>query len=278
MKRFMMLFLLLALLTPAALAGEQTAPQNDMLLMTTYTNFAWRWRFEFAALDEGGVLWHCDAMPKGEIRQNPADMAQYLKDHGLLTEKGRISPERLRDLKSMADTVPEQPVQYAKAARDAGIQKSYALRRDGEGRITCILLGASGDGMYENNDPSAQALYRFLREAFPDVRAFAGVPDMSPAGFPKQDLRTFSGCEGIDLAGLSMTALKRDCKSGIAEIAPRLSAEALMKMQVTGKRNSFQPSGNVISYVFKDKDGHTAAFFDFFDGLLVKPDGMYEVE
>lgn len=278
MKRLAALLLTLALLISPALADEEKPVPGNMILLTTYVNFAWGSVFKLAVLDENGVLWRCVKPPKDALPDDPAEAARLLAEKGLLDYVGRISLDRLRDIKSMVETLQEQTVTFRLAACDAGKQQSYALKRDDSGHAACILLGAAGDEVYEHNDPSAQALYRFLREAFPNLEAFQNTPGLSPEGFTAQDLRAFCGHEGIDLRTLAMAAYRNDCEEGIKECEPQLSAQALMRMKVTGKRNSLRATGNTVSYVFKDENGKAAASFEFCDGLLVMPDGMYEVE
>lgn len=277
MKRLIVCIILLVSLCAFAAAEGQPKP-GKLLLMTVYSNFAWgKPQFSFGALDENGQLWALPAGTAGASADDPAGLARGLTQGGLLTPAGSVSAAELADLKSLIITAAEQEVILSPAANDAGTQRSYALKENVKGSGEYLLLGSSGDELYENTDPAAQALYGFLRKAFPNVRAFEGETGMAPRGFEEKGLLAFCGYEGLDLSGASLTASWKDCETGPQEREPDRTKESLAKLIVTGKKNSLSVTGGTIRYTLTDAEGKTLAVFEFFGDLLVRPDGMYTV-
>ena len=271
------LLLMLLLLVPALAFGETAPEQKTMLLITDYCQTGWGESFTLGAVDDKGNLWTLSLESWQGIPLSGEPFLQWVESEAALEMAGTLSASDLFDLKGMVAAVQAQEVTYTTSACDAGSQRSYACRRGGDGQTELVLLGASGDDMFENTDPTAQALYRFLRDTFPKVTAYDGESGMAPAGFQAVDLLTFCGCEGLDFTNLTLTAFYTDCETGPSETEPGLTAEEILQMMVTGKKNCNSVTGNTVTYRFTDKEGKAAASFTFCDGLLVTDDGMYKI-
>lgn len=279
MKRTFALFtvLLLTAVCLCAAAAAETPAKRELILVTEYRQAGWSDRVLLGAVDNEGKLWTLEAEPAGDIPYGREELLPWAETADALEPCGTVSGDALADLKSLVQTVPAQELSYQSFACDAGEQTSFAVRRDRNGVAEIIVLGASGDDTFENTDPGAQALYKTLRELFPDVPAFAGEGAMAPAGFAETGLAAFCGYDGPALEELTMTAYANDCEAGSAATEPRISAEEIARMTVTGKKNSMAVTGNTVTYVFSGADGESAAAFEFFGDLLVRPDGMYSV-
>lgn len=278
MKKMMtaLVLLMIAMLLITA-AGAESVKTREIILMTEYQQMGWGETFQLGAVDSDGRLWFCESDTRGDVPYGNEELLAWAETTDQLEPGRQIAKDDLADLVSLVQTVPVQTLSYQSGACDAGEQTSYAIRRDRQGNAEIVVLGASGDDTCENTDPGAQSLYRSLRGLFPGVTAFDGEEGMSPAGFQKTDLLTFCGCEGIDLTRLSMKAFANDCEEGPSEIEPPMNAEEIVKMAVTGKRNSLSTTGNTVFYCFEDGNGENIAVFEFYGELLVRPDGMYTV-
>lgn len=275
-KRIFLLMTLIAVLLPCAFAA--TVPPRNIILLTEYQQAGWGDTFQLGVVDSEGKLWTYADSSRGDIPYDMNDLLAWAKSTDKLKLRATLSRTDLRDLVSLVQTVPEQKVTYRCGACDAGMQTGIAVRKDKNGGTLIIVLGASGDSVYENTDPAAQSLYRTLRTLFPEIIAYDGDASMAPAGFQKTDLLAFCGYEGIDLTKLTMTAYVNDCETGPFQINPSLSAAEIMRMTVTGKQNSMAVTGNTVICCFRDEDGSTVASFEFYGGMLVRPDGMYSIE
>ena len=163
---------------------------------------------------------------------------------------------------------------------DAGTERSYAVQYDNEEQAHCILLGMSGDDCFENTDPDAQALYLYLRTMFPQVTCYGG--DMGPRGFEPVSIRTFCNLEGLDPDHLEITACYVDCETGPLPITlteeDRLALLDLIRNGVViGKSNATMVTGGTTSYDLSDPDGNYLTSLEFYEGLLVRSDGMYAI-
>ncbi|MDO4459710.1 MAG: hypothetical protein Q4C42_06475, partial [Clostridia bacterium] len=189
------------------------------------------------------------------------------------TETGEFIEYDISNVSSLVGTVEDREPTYESLADDAGQQRSFAIRNN-----DMIELGASGCSKYENTDPAAQALYKILREAFPEVTAFEDDEYIAPAGFIETPILEYCGYEKVNLSKLKMQCLYNDCEEAPYETDPKLTAEEIASMVVTGKANSFLITGGSCYYRFTDKSGEQVAFFEFYDDLLVTDDGMYYVK
>ncbi|MDO4492819.1 MAG: hypothetical protein Q4C53_02920 [Clostridia bacterium] len=100
------------------------------------------------------------------------------------------------------------------------------------------------------------------------------VAPADAAAFP-MPIAAFAGYGSVDFGGLTMSCWENDCESGPAERAPKMTAEKLLSLTVTGKDSDLAVTGGTVTYRFSDADGKTVAAFEFYDDLLVRDDGMY---
>lgn len=280
MKRKLLLMMVLCLIvTSMCVAGfAERAQERNIILLTEYQQMGWGEAFQMGALDANGTLWAYGNSSREDVPYEPEKMLAWAESSDQLEAVGTISDEKLSDIISLVKTVPAQEVICHSYACDAGVQTSYAIRRNRDGKTEIIVLGIAGDDTFENTDPAAQSLYKSLITLFRSVKSFAGEGNIAPAGFQTVEILSFCGYEGVDLTKYIMTAYANDCETGASEIEPKMSAEDIMRMHVTGKQNSMATTGNTVTYSFKDSDGTMIAAFEFYDGLLVCSDGMYTVE
>ena len=98
---------------------------------------------------------------------------RYLEEHEF--EKiGKLDHDDLIDLKSLVGVVKKDEGPVLPGANDAGIESSYAIQYGRDGNAVPVLLGMSGDDVYEKPDPSAQGLYLAARRLFPYVTCYDG--------------------------------------------------------------------------------------------------------
>lgn len=270
------LMLIVSCMCSAALADS--AMQRTIILMTEYQQMGWGEAFQLGVLDADGTLWTYESSTRGEIPYEAEGLLAWAEASDQLEAAGAISHTKLSDIVSLVKTVPAQEVVPQSFACDAGTQTAYAVRKDRDGRVEIIVLGMAGDDTFENTDPAAQSLYKSMLSLFEHVKAFAGEKDVAPAGFAKADILSFCGYEGVDLTQYTLTAWANDCETGASETEPAMSAADIMRMTVIGKQNSMSTTGNTVTYCFTDAAGSTIAAFEFCNGLLVRPDGMYAVE
>ena len=133
---------------------------------------------------------------------------------------------------------------------------------------------------YENTQPDAQALYRFLREKFPEVTSYAGMEGIGPMGFSPVPMSLF--CKGgtQDLSDAVVTRIYTDCEAGyfpnsVTEEEREYILQMLRTAMVTGKANNVFVTGGTNIFVFSDADGRQRFSFELYQGLLVCNDGMY---
>ena len=164
---------------------------------------------------------------------------------------GRLKFDDLFDLKSLVNAVQESDEPSYPAACDAGTEETYAVRYDRDGNAEAILLGMSGDDVFENTDPNAQGLYLAARRLFPGVIAYGG--SMGPAGFVPKDLVGFCGLGS--LSGATVRASYNDCESGPSEIPlsreqQKQILDTVRSTVVTGKVSACVTTGGFRSYDF----------------------------
>lgn len=283
MKKWLCLALLLALfcseLPPASPQANPARP--PIILYTYYRQLGWGDRVQVGCVDEEGGLWLLignDETLKWPYRTE--EQLSYLRQNGQLQQIGQLTHDELFDLKSLVFSAPDQGRQSQPAACDAGTEFSYAVQYDREENPAWVLLGMSGDDTFENTDPNAQALYRYLRERFPQVTCYGG--GMGPAGFRPVAVGVFCGWGGADLRGAEITAVYMDCEAGPRQLnlteEERQSVLALaLNGTVTGKANAAATTGGTVWYGFSDGEGRQLAAMELYRGLLVRPDGMYEI-
>ncbi|MBQ6504787.1 MAG: hypothetical protein IJI57_12835 [Flexilinea sp.] len=279
----------LILLTGLILSGtgnviaESTTPR--IILYTSYRQMGWGDRVQIGSVDDLGVvrlLTGNDAKLKWPYK--PQEQLDYLSQTDLFTEKYTLTHDDLFALKSLVFGAEDQGSKSVPAADDAGTEKSYAVRYSKEGEPTFILLGMSGDDMFENSDPTAQALYRMLRVLFPEVTTYAyDSLGMGPQGFTPVPLAEFLELDMNAVMNAEIRGYLSDCEAG--PIPLELTAEdkaGLISLIengiVTGKADCIVSTGGFNDYNFFDAAGNWIGSVSFEDGLLIKGDGHYYFE
>ena len=275
MKRMISLALLAALLWTCRMAA---AGQDTPLLYTCYRQMGWGDSVQIGWIDREGGLWLLTGHDSSlRWPYKTEEQLAYLRSCRDAVRMGTLTREDLFDLRGMAASVQAREVRPVGAACDAGTERSYAVKEDG----TCVLLGMSGDDMYENTDPTAQALYWTLRQLFPQVRCYGGT--MGPAGFQPVSVASFCGYDPDKIPGSAVTAVHMDCEAGAVPLElDENAADRLRQLAVhgtvTGKANCTMVTGGTTCVCFSDSQGNPIASLEFYEGLLVRGDGMYRLK
>ena len=272
---FLLLVFLFSFLLPFSACAE-ASPRP--ILYTYYRQMGWGDRIELAYVDSDGDLWALDGHD-GNLHwpYKTDEQLRFLAENSF--EKiGRLKSDDLFDLKSLVNAVRESDEPSYPAACDAGTEKTYAVRYDRAGNAEAILLGMSGDDVFENTDPNAQGLYLAARRLFPGVTAYGG--SMGPAGFIPADLADFCGLGS--LSGATVRASYNDCESGPSEISlsreqQKQILEAVRSSVVTGKVSACDTTGGYRTYSFFQGDRYLGGI-NIYEGLLYRSDGMYSIE
>lgn len=279
MRRILILALLLALCLGAAARAEA----REILLYTAYQQAGWGDRLEVGLVDADGELWTLSGSA-GELAW-PGDAAaqlEYLQNCNALVPAGELSFDDVFDLKGLIDSVDVDDGKPVGAACDAGVESSWAVDDTGDA-LVLLRLGMSGDDMYENPDPDAQALYLCLRRLFPGVTSYFGTPGMGPAGFAPVAVCDFCKLDAAALADAEVRCAEIDCEAGPIEVAldedeAAEVREMALNSKVTGKANATMVTGGTVVYSFYDAAGEYLGSVELYRGLLVARDGMYTLE
>ena len=242
-------------------------------------------------IDADGELWSleaADAEGNGEILQLLRER-RGMKSEGKITGSkygGKyVDRERIRELAVMADCVPAAAETPEKTGAGIGENAVYALKYDPDGNPEAVLLGMSGDAVFENRDPGAQALYRFMTcfQCFNPPCGFA-EEGLTPYGFRMVTAREFFGLENVNAETAAITAAMTDCEEGFIKVQlteeDRRKALALLERGVViGKENPWEVTGGTMVYFFRDEGGELLGTIETYeeDGLAVGPDGMYRM-
>ena len=270
------------LLTAGAFASA-LAERPRIILYTAYRQVGWGDAVQIGAVDESGGLWAARGQdadlkwPYGWEKQ-----IEYLQTTEHLSEAGRLTYDELFALNSLIASVSateEKPVGWM---CDAGTESSWAVRYDREGRAEAILLGMTGDDFLENTDPNAQALYLKLRLLFPFVWCYAGETT-GGWGFQPVSIAAFCHLDGIDRDGVTVSAWYTDCEAGprkrdLTEDEERQIIDRMKTGLVTGKENAVSVTGGTTAFFFSDRDGNSLGSIELYNGLLVRGDGMYNLQ
>ena len=275
MKKLLVLILILSL----SVTGAHAEDRPRMILLDVYRQMGWGDRVEIGCIDEDGNLWFMtgSASALGWPHGIEAQL-DYLLSTKLLEWKYRLKASDLFDLKGLIGSAALQTGKAQMAACDAGTQAGYAIRYGEDGRAQAILLGTSGDEVFENTDPNAQSLYLYLKLLFPEVTCYGS--SMGPEGFQPVSVAAFLGLDNSVLGAAKIKAYLIDCEEGPIELET-LDMNLLhlaLNGSVLGKANATAVTGNVTSLVFCDADDKRLFSIEFFDGLLVADDGMYFVQ
>lgn len=280
MKKVLTFLLLLALIGAcAAVGGVAERATERPILFTAYQQMGWGDAFQAGFVDEAGGVWTLSGSAS-DVKWPGTLEAQlaFLSGTDRLEKVGELDSEALFDLNGLIASAEAQPREARPAACDAGTEKSVALRYGTDGEAEVVWLGMSGDDVFENTDPNAQALYLYLRRLFPNVTCYGG--EMGPAGFQPVPVAQFLGIDASAVQGATVKAYLIDCEAGPVETdcdADRARA-IVLDGTVTGKANATAVTGGTTSFGFYDANGSCVAAFELYRGLLVARDGMYTIE
>lgn len=283
--RFICLLLSLCMILGVSAPSHASAEGTEIpriLLYTCYRQVGWGDSVQVGCVDERGGIWLLSGND-GELHwpYTPSEQLSYLNSCGILVRQGRLNDADLFDMKSLVSSCADQGNGSWPAANDAGTESSYAVRYDGGGNPMPVLLGMSGDDCFENSDANAQALYLGLRNLFPQVTSYAySYGGMGPQGFMSVTVTSFCGFWGDGLESASVSATAIDCEAGsyaveLSEDEQTQIRSLILYGQVTGKATAAAVTGNSMVYNFLDEAGNTLASVELYNGLLVRPDGMY---
>ena len=285
MRKIFCIFILL-LMSCIILAGTGAAAAEDsaprVILYTYYRQMGWGDRVQIGWLDEDGNLRLIPGFDSAlKWPYKPEEQLAWLEQAADPLD-GSMPYDELFSVKSLIYDVEDQGSKSVPAANDAGTEKSYAVQYSPEGEPSFVLLGMSGDDMFENSDPNAQALYLRLRRMFPTVTTYAYGP-MGPAGFVPVPLAEFTGLDPDAVGNAEIEGCLIDCEVG--PIPLDLSTEDKASLvyliryaKVTGKADCVVSTGGMASYSFYDAEHKLIGTLDFEDGLLISGPGHYYFE
>ena len=276
MKRIIVVcFFVLAFLI--SVPGYADKPPVRPILYTYYRQLGWGDSVQIGYVDSNGDLWALKGndseleWPGGRENQ-----LRYLAEHEF--EKiGKLDHDDLFDLKSLVDVVKKDEGPALPGANDAGTESTYAIQYDRDGNAVPVLLGMSGDDVYENMDPSAQGLYLAARRLFPYVTCYGG--DIGPVGFIPVSLTSF--CHLGDLSRASVKAYYMDCETGpkqreLSEEEQSEIIKEIMNSNVTGKVSATDITGGFTDYYFYNGN-EVLGHISIYNGKLYHSDGMYSI-
>ena len=277
MKRIILVcILILSFLIPASAYADK--PPVRPILYTYYRQLGWGDRVQIGYVDSNGDLW---ALKGFDSELNwPGGLENQLRylEENEFENIGKLDRNDLFDLESLVGAVKGDNAPVLPGANDAGPESTYAIQDDRNGNASTVLLGMSGDDIYENFDPCAQGLYLAARRLFPFVTCYGG--SIGPIGFLPVSLTSF--CHLGDLKGASVKAFYMDCESGPKE--RELSAEeqaeiiySVMNSNVTGKVSAGDTTGGYTDYCFYNGDEELGRI-SIYNGRLYGSDGMYSIE
>lgn len=271
------------------LAGTGTAAAESadsrIILYTYFWQIGEDDRLVIGTLDENGMLRTLSGIfSEMNWPAQVAEQLEYLSHTEKFEIKGNLSSQERFAIKSLIYEVqPQEGKAVYTGILDGGTEESYAIDYSIEGEPEFILLGKSGQELFENTDPNAQALYLRLRTLFPDVPNDAYDPGLGPEGFKPVPLTEFLGFDTETLISAELEAFYNDCEEG--NIPVEMTAEVKTKIQtlvrsgiVTGKADCIISTGGISVYTFRSSDGTFLGEIDLEDGLLVTNDGRYYVD
>lgn len=263
-------------------AFAEEAPQ--IILVTYFSQLGWSDVITIGCVDDDGNIWTLEGTA-GSLNwpASPEEQLEYLAQAKGLKKTGTVDHDDLFDLKGLIHSTEDMGRETEYTADDAGVEVSFAADYNTDGLERIVLLGVSGDECFENTDPNAQALYLWLRKAFPSVPSYAyGDLGMGPEGYRPVPVREFLGLADADLAGAVVTCCVTDCEAGPTwveadEEEQREILDLVMNGTVTGKANATMVTGGTWVYVICNAEGNDIGAVELYRGLLVMNDGMYSV-
>ena len=274
------LVLTLALIIAATVLATQAETRRErpkMILLTIYQQMGWGDRIDVGCVDEKGGVWTMtgSASSLGWPGGIEAQLA-FLHDTALLEKIGELNSDELFDLKGLIACTEAQIVKPSPVADDAGTEASYTIRYSDTPEVVC--LGMSGDDVYENTDPNAQAIYALLRQLFPNVTSYGDT--MGPKGFQPISVAEFLGLDRETIRTAQIREYINDCEAGPIEVesVDESIRDIVLNGTVTGKANATMVTGGTASIGFYDENDNYLGGFELYKGLLVTRDGMYRIE
>ncbi|MBQ8093746.1 MAG: hypothetical protein IJ242_09250 [Clostridia bacterium] len=279
----MLLCLCLICLTAQAETTDVPHPGN-IILYSFYLQAGWGDRVQLGCLDDQGQVF---TMEGSDSQLHwPYDFQSqltFLTSHSELAYRGTIAHDDLFDIESLIFQTEDQGTASRPGACDAGTEYTYTVQYPKGSDPVRILLGMSGDDIFENTDPNAQSLYWCARQLFPNIWYYAYSDlNMGPAGFRQEKLAAFLGISDSILENGIITCCETDCETGIipVELTPeRESAirHQLLTSKVIRKASCVSVTGGTFCYTFQDPDGNILGSVELYEGRLVLPGGMYEL-
>ena len=242
-------------------------------------------------IDADGELWSLEAADAEEDEE----ILQLLQERRGMKSEGKITGskyggkyvdrERIKELAVMAETVEKAAGVPEETGAGIGEYSVYAVQYDPDGNPEPVLLGVSGDAVFENTDPGAQALYRVMTyfQCFGLPCGFA-EEGLTPHGFTMVTAREFFHLENVNAETAAITAVMTDCEEGYIDIRmtdeDRRKVTAILERGVViGKENPWLVTGGTMRYIFRDENGEYLGTIETYeeDGLAVAGDGMYRL-
>ena len=281
-KLCVLLLMCLALAAlPALVLAEPV--ETDVLIYTYYIETDGGDLVQIAFLTEEGEMWTLS----GSVDELgwPSDVTEqlnFMSQRERFTRLGTLDYDEIFTLRSLTSDLEDQGAELKSTAEDAGLEYSYGLTYISRTQQQPILLGVSGDCCFENTDPDAQTLYQKLRELFPDVPHYKEL-GMGPQGFIPVPFAEFCGLNAAQLSNVSFKGGYNDCEAGYFEFEMQDDTlewlwALLEHGYVTGKANAIFTTGGSVSYTIFDDSGNYISSLEFYEGLLVRGDGMYSFE
>ncbi|MBQ9325744.1 MAG: hypothetical protein IJ246_08225 [Clostridia bacterium] len=277
-------WLLVLLLWLLGTVPAQADRLKDIMLYTYYRQSGWGDRVQIGVLDEQGRVWTLSG--SDSVLHWPYDTQAQIaflencEDFVLREKLGRKSEYSINALSSLVSGVQAEEAKIQSGANDAGVEATWLLRKRRDGDSESVLLGMSGDQVYENTGPDAQALYLAMRTLFPEVVSYAyGSSIMGPQGFIPIPVRDFCRISSQDYARIQCIY---DSESGyhereMTEYEKAWIADVLDRGLVTGKANNISVAGSETSYCFFGRNDQPVGRLDFYGQLLTMGDSMYTI-
>ena len=277
---------IIAALLLAGLAAAASAETPDIVLVTVYEQMGWGDSISVGFVDRDGGLWGLEGSASAlKWPHKPEEQVAYLLQTEQKVQVGQLSADDRFALNGLIECAePQQPDPHGWAC-DAGTQRSYAVvNRDGGTEI--MMLGITGDDIWENTDINAQALFAHLRRLFPYVRCYADEYAETTGGswgFTPVRLRDFLQISWVDREDMTMECHMTDCEEGLIDVpvadgAAEKILDVLQNASVTGKANATCVTGGTYVFSFRDSAGEYLGSFEVYGDLLVMNDGMYYID
>ena len=284
MKKILTAMIAIALLM--GLSASAYAETPDIILVTVYEQMGWGDAISVGFVDQNGGLWMLEGSASAlEWPHAPEMQIAYLLRTEQKVQVGKLPPDDTFDLKGLIECAEMRQPEPQGWACDAGTQRSYAvLNRDSGTEI--MMLGITGDDMWENTDVNAQALFAHLCRLFPGVPCYAGMYAETTGeswGFTPVRLRDFLQADWADRDDITMECRMTDCEEGLLD-CPVTDADTakilniLRNASVTGKANATFVTGGTYTFSFSDGKGNFLGFFEVYGDMVVSDDGMYYID